>query len=402
MSALSIPPASLPAYFSAYFGQVISPPVLTVPMPPLPPVQPRPPPRSSQSSRHSDSSQSVLFGDAPYILPHASADDELSIAALHRGAPAAASTHSVASGSSGHAPPTTTVTGTGVIIREHPYSDAKSTQSSSGSSGGGASVATHAPRRTSSKAGRLSTDAYGPGHGHGHGRASAAASARTRSASDASMASMASKRAAAISDLAAVSTTIGERAQIELFPIDGLLMFDLHSLCLHLRRALGVVLSLREAMWDELAAVWDAKPAERSVDLEKYGFSYSEDTLESARGKFVALLDQYKRCAPLDLRVCLFADAGIRCVQRYARAHVNLALARALRVGLPAARPDVKGGGDGGGAPPRGHPPRPAARGRGERARAALSRRPRARRRKSVGTRPADRGRCAAGGSVMA
>ncbi len=111
------------------------------------------------------------------------------------------------------------------------------------------------------------------------------------------MASMASRRAAAISDLAAVSTTIGERAQIELFPVDGLLMFDLHSLCLHLRRALGVVLSLREAMWDELQAVWTAAPPMRDVDLEKYGFSYGEDTPESVRGKYVGLLDQYKRCA---------------------------------------------------------------------------------------------------------
>lgn len=289
-NALSNLPASLPAYFSAYFGQVISPPVLTVPMPPLPPVQPRPPPRSSQSSRHSGSSQSILFGDAPYILPHDDTNEELSLAALHRGGPAA-STHSVVSGSPGNAPTSTTVTATGVIIREHSYSDAKSNKSSQGSgsgSGGGGS----APPSRSSKAGRLSTDAYGQGHGH----STPSASVRARSASDASMASMASRRAAAISDLAAVSTTIGERAQIELFPIDGLLMFDLHSLCLHLRRALGVVLSLREAMWDELQAAWKAAPPMRDVDLEKYGFSYAEDTSESLRGKYIALLDQYKRC----------------------------------------------------------------------------------------------------------
>ncbi|KAI0636518.1 hypothetical protein C8Q77DRAFT_1154455 [Trametes polyzona] len=295
------PSSSLPAYFSAHFGQVISPPVLTVPMPPLPPVQPRPPPRSSRSSRHSDSSQSVLFGDATYILPHDDGKEELSLAALHRGqsgkleekAASTSCSHSIASGSSGHGATSTTVTATGVIIREHSYSDTKSTKSTSPANG-------RAQSRPSKTGPRLSTDTYahshshGSGHSHAHGHASGTGtpSVRTRSASDASMASMASKRAAAISDLAAVSTTIGERAQIELFPIDGLLMFDLHSLCLHLRRALGVVLSLREAMWDELQTAWTA--GEADLRLEKYGFALGEDTLESVRGKYVALLDQYK------------------------------------------------------------------------------------------------------------
>ena len=81
---------------------------------------------------------------------------------------------------------------------------------------------------------------------------------------------MASKRTAAIQDLAAVSTTIGERSQIEMFPIDGLLMFDMHSLCLHLRRALGVVLAIREAMWEELISLVTSQRPD--VDLAKYGF----------------------------------------------------------------------------------------------------------------------------------
>lgn len=105
---------------------------------------------------------------------------------------------------------------------------------------------------------------------------------------------MMSKRTAAIQDLAAVSTIIGEKSQIEMFPIDALLMFDVHSLCLHLRRSLGVVLAIREAMWEELQIlVTSPRP---DVDLHKYGFFVHEDTTESIRAKYVQLLDQYKRC----------------------------------------------------------------------------------------------------------
>lgn len=90
---------------------------------------------------------------------------------------------------------------------------------------------------------------------------------------------------------------MGARAAIELFPLDALLMFDMHSLCLHLKRALGVVLAVREAMWDELlgmisAAVVDERGAE---DLARYGFFPHEDTPEQVRAKFVQLVEQYKR-----------------------------------------------------------------------------------------------------------
>lgn len=106
---------------------------------------------------------------------------------------------------------------------------------------------------------------------------------------------MASKRLAAIRDLAADSTTIGARAAIELFPLDALLMFDVHSLCLHLRRALGVVLALREAMWDELLAMAADRRGGGARELVRYGFSPHEDTVEQLRAKFGQLLEQYKR-----------------------------------------------------------------------------------------------------------
>ncbi|KAI0780464.1 hypothetical protein BD413DRAFT_463145 [Trametes elegans] len=279
------PTSALPAYFTNYFGHVVSPPVLTVPMPPLPPVQPRPrprPTRNSLSSRASNSSQSILFGDPAYFLADGGAKDEISIAMLHNPAAPGA-----------HPPPvhtSTTVTASGVVVRES-HSDSRSTHSGHSHPGQGTGSAHGRPSLTVGAAGSPSRSGSGSGPRPSRGDVPRSTrSARSNSAS--SQASLASKRAAALSDLAAESTTIGERAEIEVFPIDSLLMFDLHSLCLHLRRALGVVLGVREAMWDELQAMW--KAPRPSVDLGKYGFSLSEDTLETVRSKFDALLDQYK------------------------------------------------------------------------------------------------------------
>ena len=88
---------------------------------------------------------------------------------------------------------------------------------------------------------------------------------------------------------------MGGRAAMELFPLEGLLTFDVHSLCLHLGRALGVVLGVREAMWDELRAMAAERAGARR--LRRYGFFPSEDTEAQMREKFLQLLEQYKRYA---------------------------------------------------------------------------------------------------------
>ena len=79
-------------------------------------------------------------------------------------------------------------------------------------------------------------------------------------------------------------------------------MFDVHSLCLHLRRALGFVLAIREAMWEELVALVTTPGGGREVDLTKYGFFPQEDTLQSMRSKYVQLLDQFKQYVRLPSR----------------------------------------------------------------------------------------------------
>ncbi|KAI0807654.1 hypothetical protein C8Q74DRAFT_1363141 [Fomes fomentarius] len=309
------PSSVLPAAFSTIFAHVVSPPVLTVPMPPLPPVQSRPRPRSSQGSRHSDS----IYGD-PNLLYDAEAEGEMSLATVGTPVPRkkAVKNGSKSNRQSLHGPPPTaskTRAPSSPLVRSHSENNVTSQKSN----GPGSSKPSRSASSTSLHNGHGHSHIYSNGHPpplppplptspQASGSSSVLASSRqesldghphsplTRSSqhsdSSTSLQSMMSKRTAAIQDLAAVSTIIGEKSQIEMFPIDALLMFDVHSLCLHLRRALGVVLAIREAMWEELQSlVTSPRP---DVDLDKYGFFVHEDTIESIRAKYVQLLDQYK------------------------------------------------------------------------------------------------------------
>ncbi|KAI0707807.1 hypothetical protein C8Q76DRAFT_628262 [Earliella scabrosa] len=275
------PSSILPAAFSTHFTHVISPPILTVPMPPLPPVQPRPRPRSSHSSRHSES----IYGGDANLLYDAEADGEMSLAALNNGQlsrkkSGKSGTKSSRQSLSGVPPPGPKPPPTSSpLVRSHSENIVTSTSNGSGST---------RPSRNPS-----ATSLSGLANGHGNGDGSPPPPLPTSSPTIVtSSGSMMSKKTAAIQDLAAVSTIIGERSQIEMFPIDGLLMFDVHSLCLHLQRALSVALAIREAMWEELQnLVTSSRP---DVDLDKYGFFVHEDTMESMRAKYVQLLDQYK------------------------------------------------------------------------------------------------------------
>ena len=297
--------ATLPASFSTCFGHVISPPVLTVPMPPLPPVQPRPAPRSSSSS-HSDS-----YGDCDRdLLYDPDAKGEISLATFNKPVSrkkTAKGTRSNRQSTVG-SPIAAPIPEGSPVVRS--YSDGPPRSTRSASLHGHGSGSEHgqdrppppppplpSPMPTTVTASGIPISA--PSTKTARGSAEARSS---RSNSVSSMMSMASKRTAAIQDLAASSTVIGGRSQIELFPVDALLIFDVHSLCLHLRRALGFVFAIREAMWDELAALVTAAPSPggrgsgSDVDLTKYGFFPHEDTLQSMRSKYVQLLDQYKQC----------------------------------------------------------------------------------------------------------
>ncbi|PIL24402.1 hypothetical protein GSI_14155 [Ganoderma sinense ZZ0214-1] len=288
------PSSTLPASFSTCFGHVISPPVLTVPMPPLPPVQPRPQPRSSSSSQ-SDSSYRERD-----LLYDPNAKGEISLATFNKPVRkksvkgTRSNRQSIVGSPSGPPIPEGTP-----LTRSYSDGPPRSARSGSlhGHSSGSEMGSEHRPPPPPlpSNIPTTVTASGVPISGPGAKSARGCAEVRSsRSNSVSSVMSMASKRTAAIQDLAASSTVIGGRTQIELFPVDALLMFDVHSLCLHLRRALGFVLAVREAMWDELAALVTAPGACGDVDLTKYGFFPHEDTLQSMRSKYVQLLDQFK------------------------------------------------------------------------------------------------------------
>ncbi len=266
-------------------------------MPPLPPVQARPPPRSSQSSR---TSQSISD------LYDAEARDEMSLAtlggAVKRKKSAKSNTRSARQSTSGS--PTSPATAGTPLTRSHSEGAVGSSTDGSppGGSANGSPQTTVPPVPTIPPSSTAVTASGVPISSPSSTRSSGRASLEVRAARSNSVSSMLSKRTAAIQDLAAVSTMIGERSQIEMFPIDALLIFDLHSLCLHLRRSLGVVLAVREAMWEELQSLVTSPRSD--VDLDRYGFYVHEDTMESMRAKYVQLLDQYKRC------VCALVGGG--------------------------------------------------------------------------------------------
>ena len=265
-------------------------------MPPLPPVQPRPPPRSSSSSQ-SDSS----YGERD-LLYDPNAKGEISLATFSKPVrkKTVKGTRSNRQSIIG-SPSSPSIPESSPLTRSYSDNPPRCARSGSlhGHSSGSDIGSEHRPAPPPLPSPIPTTVTASGVAISGPGAKSARGSAEVRSSrsnSVSSVMSMASKRTAAIQDLAASSTVIGGRSQIELFPVDALLMFDVHSLCLHLRRALGFVLAIREAMWEELVALVTAPQGGREVDLTKYGFFPQEDTLQSMRSKYVQLLDQFKQC----------------------------------------------------------------------------------------------------------
>ncbi|KAH9928553.1 uncharacterized protein BXZ73DRAFT_102389 [Epithele typhae] len=103
------------------------------------------------------------------------------------------------------------------------------------------------------------------------------------------------QKRATILELTQESTTLGASKTIELFPLDALIIFDVHTLCLHLHRALNVVLGLREAMWEELKALCSREFSESDAPmLARSGFLPHEDTPGQLYAKFSRLMEHYK------------------------------------------------------------------------------------------------------------
>lgn len=206
-------PAIIPSYFAAFFGQVVSPPVIHFPMPPIAPLQLTRP------------------GAVPPTEPRRRSD---------------------------------TVESTDSSMR--------SSQSNAFSDDSGFAVSGTRIERS----GSVST-------------AASSVSMATTSLATAAKCTCGSQYAGAY--LQADGTRIGCMGLFELLPVCPLAGIDEHTLFFLLRRALGQVLALKEAMWDDLRE----RIEQDAESLLAFGWELTDFDLESSRHKFDAMIEQYKK-----------------------------------------------------------------------------------------------------------
>ncbi|EKM61303.1 uncharacterized protein PHACADRAFT_84271 [Phanerochaete carnosa HHB-10118-sp] len=210
------PSSTLPSYFTAFFGHVLSPPVINFPMPPIAPlqltrpgaIQPGEPRRLSDASECTSSSKRSSFSTGSSEL-----------------------------------------TGFGSKRTRQERSESVSTAASS------VSMATC-----------LAAAAAGSGGG---------------------CTCRAQHMAAYVQE---EGTRIGGAAAVELFPVCNVSGMNEHTLFFQLRRAVGQVLAVKEAMWEELKE----KIEKDGHALLAYGWEPADFDPESSRHKFDAMLEQYK------------------------------------------------------------------------------------------------------------
>lgn len=83
---------------------------------------------------------------------------------------------------------------------------------------------------------------------------------------------------------------IGDESVLQLLPTENIATFEEHSLFMHLYRAVGTVLAVQEAMWEELLEVIRKDPA----SLRAHGWDVEDMQDKVARQKYEALVERYK------------------------------------------------------------------------------------------------------------
>ncbi|EED77760.1 predicted protein [Postia placenta Mad-698-R] len=78
---------------------------------------------------------------------------------------------------------------------------------------------------------------------------------------------------------------------VELFPMESLLALEEHSLNMALFRALGLVLAVKEAMWEELLG----RVARGDRQLVRYGWGKNDYSEGASRVLFDGLVEQYRK-----------------------------------------------------------------------------------------------------------
>ncbi|GBE77747.1 hypothetical protein SCP_0106290 [Sparassis crispa] len=239
------PTSLLPSYFSAIFGHVQSPPAVEFPMPMLAPLAPLPNELSTMQSLRSEFE--LVPETSSSISSFLSPDNSFDIAST--------------------------------------ISPISSSQSTSDSS-----VTSSASPPSSDKGTKLSNVAP-----------SILEYTRSSSSFDSSLSdSVSSSIISSITTLDPILTMKDEGTRLgpafQLFALDELQKLDENSLYMHLFSAVRRVLSVKEAMWEELIN----RVVKRDESLRKYGWTAADDyTEDSSRRKFDALVHQYDK----DMRV---------------------------------------------------------------------------------------------------
>ncbi|KZT75057.1 hypothetical protein DAEQUDRAFT_19481 [Daedalea quercina L-15889] len=302
-----VPSSCLPVYFSAIFGQVNSPPVLQFPMPPLAPLAPLPielegmhlsaPSSASERSREqkpqSDSDDSLpsvdnSATDASESLPAASTEPTThSALSSSSNLPLLPPDRSAGSTDSPRQSPTPHPSPPDTNPPSHPTPGApanpsppaavslspspsiKSTQSTHGSSGSRPSV------QSQSQAGASPRRSGGAPHRESYSIGPGAAARPSVPSGD-----------LRTDD----SSSLGDAL---LFPMDAILSMPERTLNMQLFRALGLVMSVKEAMWEELCERV-RRPAEGRRLREACGWEDADFAEAPLREKFEGWVERYR------------------------------------------------------------------------------------------------------------
>ncbi|KAI0079642.1 hypothetical protein K474DRAFT_1617498 [Panus rudis PR-1116 ss-1] len=240
------PTSLLPTYFSTVFRHVLSPPTLIFPMPPLAPLPPLPAELGSPTSTSSELSESsTLYMPDLDLDPAQTSPGEQAVQIFY--------------------------------VNHYQKPNGEDTNPPDGR-GRSASTSTASTLSTLNESVLISSTPY-----------------KTRPPSTPH------RRSVAFS-APDMSTRIGNDAVLELFPIDELTSFEEHSLSMQLYRAVGNVLAVREAMWDELI---DQTMNDRAA-LDGFGWEHDDDVFVN-RQKFDALVERYK--GDMHVRISLWNSA---------------------------------------------------------------------------------------------
>ncbi|OBZ79347.1 Pheromone-regulated membrane protein 10 [Grifola frondosa] len=228
------PTSSLPGYFTAFFDHVLLPPVLIFPMPPLPPLPPLPG-STVASVAHSETPESAH--EPHSLLPPLHVDTSVDFSLSHS--------------------PTSTFPTTPVSHKDISRAPSQSSLNPIVERVKSASIASI----------KSNSDSHSSGSSRTGKRPSVMLFATPEE-----------------------GTSVGGENAIELIPMDNVAAQDEHSLYMHLYRTVTFVLSLKEAMWDELRVRIES----RNQSLKRYGWEDGDYDEDISRAKFEAMVEQYE------------------------------------------------------------------------------------------------------------